>query len=172
MRQPQGIVRCSSVGSLLLEGACSASCVPRSALSTLTGRIPDRDRTCGGVAVPVVSGARGRRGDPLIPVPPGHTKKPIRRRGGDPLGGYAFSGPGRPIDVVHSLNVIVGAFLFSASDPINYIITQNGSHPPDPTRVRRDAVQSGLPCAEREETREQRSSPRVTSDRIALQANL
>ena len=38
----------------------------------------------------------------------------------------------------------------SASDPNTYIIRKNGSHPPDPTRVRRDAVQSGLPrCAER-----------------------
>ena len=67
--------------------------------------------------------------------------------------------------------LIVGAFLFSASDPINYIITQNGSHPPDPTRVRRDP-QSGLPMSG-QESREQQSVPsEVTSDRIALRANL
>ena len=69
MRQPQGMYRCSSVASKgrARRRVCRA---PRCRPST--GRIPDRDRTCGGVAVPVVSGARGRRGDPLTPVPPGH----------------------------------------------------------------------------------------------------
>ena len=69
MRQPQGMYRCSSVASKgrARRRVCRA---PRCRPST--GRIPDRDRTFWGVAVPVVSGARGRRGDPLTPVPPGH----------------------------------------------------------------------------------------------------
>ena len=73
MRQPQGMYRCSSVASkgrarrrVCRAPRCRHGCRPS------TGRIPDRDRTCGDVAVPVVSGARGRRGDPLTPVPPGH----------------------------------------------------------------------------------------------------
>ena len=69
MRQPQGMYRCSSVAS---KGRARRRVYRAPRCRPSTGRIPDRDRTCGGVAVPVVSGARGRRGDPLTPVPPGH----------------------------------------------------------------------------------------------------